>query len=59
MVLCLKEYRQFKTFKNLIDMVKKIAQGKEIIFGSMTKIHLDNVMEKLGFEELGKNWRYK
>jgi hypothetical protein len=40
-------------------MLKKLAKGKEIVFGSMTKIHLDNVMEKLGFEELGKNWRFK
>jgi len=55
----LKEYRQFNTFKNLINMLKKLAKGKEIVFGSMTKIHLDNVMEKLGFEELGKNWRFK
>ena len=23
------------------------------------KVDVDNVMEKLGFEELGKNWRYK
>tara|TARA_Y100001937_G_C7095174_1_gene319742 strand:+ start:281 stop:721 length:441 start_codon:yes stop_codon:yes gene_type:complete len=51
------EYRNFIIFRNLIDGVKKIAKDDPIAFSITTKLKLDAVLKKLGFEEMGKNWR--
>lgn len=54
-----KQFRSFEIFKKLTDLLKKIAKDKPIMFGYITKLELDNLMLKVGYEEMGKNWRYK
>ena len=54
-----KEYRNFKLVKTLIDSVKNIAEDLPIVMGVTTKIEIDAVFEKLGFENMGGNWRFQ
>ena len=50
---------QVKVFKNLIMGVQQIAKDDHINFSITTKLQIDSILEKIGFEEMGKNWRLK
>ena len=52
-----KQYRNFKLVKTLIDSVKNVADDLPIVMGVTTKIEIGAVLEKLGFENMGGNWR--
>lgn len=52
-----KQYRNFKLVKTIVDSVKNIAEDLPIVMGVTTKIEIDAVFEKLGFENMGGNWR--
>ena len=52
-----KQFRTFKLLKTLIDSVKNVAEDLPIVMGVTTKIEIDAVFEKLGFENMGGNWR--
>ena len=52
-----KQYRNFKLVKTLIDSVKNVSEDLPIVIGVTTKIEIDSVFEKLGFENMGANWR--
>jgi N-acetylglutamate synthase-like GNAT family acetyltransferase len=57
-VLYIKQkYRNFKLVKTIVDSVKNIAEDLPIVMGVTTKIEIDAVFEKLGFENMGGNWR--
>jgi N-acetylglutamate synthase-like GNAT family acetyltransferase len=57
-VLYIKQkYRNFKLVKTLIDSVKNVADDLPIVMGVTTKIEIGVVLEKLGFENMGGNWR--
>ena len=57
-VLYIKQkYRNFKLVKTIGDSVKNIAEDLPIVMGVTTKIEIDAVFEKLGFENMGGNWR--
>jgi carbon monoxide dehydrogenase subunit G len=51
------EHRNFTTFRNLLSGVQKIAKDDPINLSITTKLKLDPVLKKLGFDEMGKNWR--
>ena len=51
------EHRNFTTFRNLLSGVQKIAKDDPINLYITTKLKLDPVLKKLGFDEMGKNWR--
>lgn len=54
----LPEYRNYKTVKTLIDMVKQIAKEDPIYFQISSEKDYDDLFTKFGFKEVGKNWRY-
>ena len=52
-----KKFRNFKLVKTLIDSVKKVSEGMPIVLSITTGLQIDPVFEKLGFENMGSNWR--
>jgi len=52
-----KEYRSFAFFKLLIDNVKKVAKNLPIVLPIISGLKIDAVFEKLGFQNMGSNWR--
>ena len=52
-----KNFRSYKLFKTMIDSVKKIAKELPIVIGVSTGLKIDPVFERLGFENMGSNWR--
>ena len=54
-----KNFRNFKLLKTIINSVKKIANGLPIVLSITTGLKIDPVFERLGFEDMGSNWRLK
>ena len=54
-----KNFRNFKLVKTIIDSVKKLAKGIPIVLSISTGLDIDPVFKKLGFEDMGNNWRLK
>jgi len=54
----LPEHRNYKTVKTLIDMVKQIAKKDPIYFQISSEKDYDDLFNKFGFKEVGKNWRF-
>ena len=54
-----KNFRNFKLVKTIINSVKKIANGIPIVLSITTGLKIDPVFERLGFEDMGSNWRLK
>ena len=54
-----KNFRSFKLVKTMVDSVKKIANGIPIVLSISTGLDIDPVFKKLGFEDMGNNWRLK
>ena len=52
-----KNFRNYKLFKTMIDSVKKIAKELPIVIGVTTGLKIDPVFKRLGFENMGSNWR--
>ena len=45
--------------KQLIDSVKQISENLPISLSISAKLDTDKLFEKLGFENMGANWRLK
>ena len=58
-VYVLPKYRNFVIFRNLLGGVQKIAKKDHINLSISTQLEIDPVLKKLGFEDMGKNWRFK
>ena len=52
-----KSFRNFKLVKTIIDSVKNVSEGLPINLSVTSGLHIDPVFEKLGFENMGSNWR--
>jgi N-acetylglutamate synthase-like GNAT family acetyltransferase len=52
-----KDYRNFKLVKTLIDTVKKISDDLPIVLSITSGLGIDPVFQKLGFKNMGSNWR--
>ena len=52
-----KNFGNFKLLKTMIDSVKKVADNLPIILSVSTGLKIDAVFEKLGFQDMGSNWR--
>ena len=52
-----KNFSNFKLLKTMVDSVKKVADKLPIILSVSTGLKIDPVFEKLGFEDMGSNWR--
>ena len=50
-------YRNFKLVKTIIDSVKNVSEGLPITISVTSGLHIDPVFEKLGFQNMGSNWR--
>ena len=57
MVYVKKDYRSFKLIKTLIDAVKKVSEDLPIVLSITSGLGVDPVFEKLGFKNMGSNWR--
>lgn len=53
------KYRNYKVVKQLIDSVKQVSENLPISLSISTKLDGDKLFEKLGFENMGSNWRLK
>tara|TARA_Y100001973_G_scaffold95297_1_gene148507 strand:+ start:46 stop:489 length:444 start_codon:yes stop_codon:yes gene_type:complete len=53
-----KDYRNFNLVKTLIDSVKKQADGLPLVLSITSGLGIDPVFQKLGFKNMGSNWRY-
>ena len=52
-----KQYRTYNLVKVIVDSVKNVSDGLPILLSISTGIHKDPVFERLGFENMGSNWR--
>ena len=52
-----KSFRNFKLVKTIIESVKNVSEGLPINISVTSGLHIDPVFEKLGFENMGSNWR--
>ena len=52
-----KSFRNFKLVKTIIDSVKNVSEGLPISLSVTSGLHIDPVFEKLGFQNMGSNWR--
>ena len=53
-----KDFRNFKLVKLFIDSVKKVSEDLPIVLSITSGLHIDPVFEKLGFKNMGSNWRF-
>ena len=51
------KYRNYKLMKQLIDSVKQISEYLPISLSISAKLDTDKLFEKLGFDNMGANWR--
>ena len=59
LIYVLKQYRNYKLVKQLVDSVKQVAKNLPISLSIIAKLNGDKLFEKLGFENMGSNWRLK
>ena len=52
-----KSFRNYKLVKTIIDSVKNVSEGLPINLSVTSGLHIDPVFEKLGFQNMGSNWR--
>ena len=52
-----KSFRNYKLVKTIIDSVKNVSEGLPINLSVTSGLNIDPVFEKLGFQNMGSNWR--
>ena len=52
-----KSFRNFKLVALLVDTIKKISDNLPIYLPVTSGMNIDPVFKKLGFQNLGSNWR--
>ena len=57
LIYIVKKYRNYQLMKQLIDMIKDVADKDPILLSITSKLNADKLFEKLGFENMGANWR--
>ena len=57
MIYIKKKYRNFKLVKQIVKSVKELAKNMPIVLSITSGLGIDPVFEKLGFENMGGNWR--
>jgi len=53
------EFRNFKLMNQLLESVKQVSDNNPILLSITSKLEADKLFEKLGFENMGSNWRLK
>ena len=59
MIYIKKKYRNFKLVKQIIESIKDLAEDMPIVLSITSGLGIDPVFEKLGFENMGGNWRLR
>ena len=59
LIYVIKKYRNYQVVKQLVDSVKQVAENLPISLSIIAKLNADKLFEKLGFENMGSNWRLK
>jgi len=57
LIYIVKKYRNYQLMKQLIDMIKAVSDKDPILLSITSKLNADKLFEKLGFENMGANWR--
>ncbi len=57
MIYIKQKFRNFKLVKTLIDSVKKVSEDLPIVLSITSGLGIDPVFQRLGFENMGGNWR--
>ena len=57
MIYIKKKYRNFKLVKQIVKSVKELAKDMPIVLSITSGLGIDPVFKKLGFENMGGNWR--
>ena len=57
MIYIKKKYRNFKLVKQIVESIKELAEDMPIVLSITSGLGIDPVFEKLGFENMGGNWR--
>ena len=57
MIYIKRKFRNFKLVKTLIDSVKKVSEDLPIVLSITSGLGIDPVFQRLGFENMGGNWR--
>ena len=57
LIYIIKKYRNYQVMKQLIDMIKTVAKNDPILLSITSKLNADKLFEKLGFKNMGANWR--
>ena len=52
-----KNFRNFKLVATLVDAIKKASEDLPIYLSVTSGLNIDPVFKKLGFQNLGGNWR--
>ena len=53
-----KNYRNFKLVTALFEAIKKVSDNLPMYLSVTSGLNIDPVFNKLGFKNLGSNWRY-
>jgi N-acetylglutamate synthase-like GNAT family acetyltransferase len=53
-----KNYRNFKLVTALFESIKKVSDNLPMYLPVTSGLNIDPVFNKLGFKNLGSNWRY-
>jgi|TARA_R100000093_G_scaffold4309_1_gene4091 N-acetylglutamate synthase-like GNAT family acetyltransferase len=59
LIYVLKKYRNYQVVKQLVDSVKQVAENLPISLSIIAKLNADKLLKRLGFEQMGNNWRLK
>jgi len=57
MIYIKQKHRSFKLVKQIIDSVKNVSEDMPIVLSITSGLGVDPVFYKLGFENMGSNWR--
>lgn len=57
MIYIKQRFRNFKLVKTLIDSVKSVSEDLPIVLSITSGLGVDPVFQRLGFENMGGNWR--
>ena len=59
LIYVLKKYRNYQVVKQLVDSVKQVSENLPISLSIIAKLNADKLLKRLGFEQMGNNWRLK
>ena len=59
LIYVIKKYRNYQLVKQMVDSVKQISENLPISLSIIAKLNADKLLKRLGFEQMGNNWRLK